>query len=753
MGKDKVKSEEQTCAAVLLDAVNQASEKVARLHIAFLALCTYILVTVFSTSDLNLLIGKVIRLPVVEVDVPIIGFYLVAPFLVLLGHFNLLLQLQLLSQKLFAFHEAACKLPEEINKILYDQLHTFPYTYYLIGRTAPLVRSFIAVLVTTTVLLLPLLTMLMLHARFLAYQSDFITAAQWVAILMEVAGIAMLWPMIMDKHGSWISYMSGIWPFLKSQWIRCLWVLCGLGILSWMFFGEQAPVVADDRIVFNGVRLSGNASLIWLALTTIALLISHGRLWFTSKQDVAFCPSIHRSHLGFPGFLTTVLIGMVFPLLLIVGEEPAGNAVLFGGEVQNDHPVSYATIWLGRLHYLDLSEQNFYDKLATPEITVALYSADRSKAAAAETALRGIDLHGRNLRYANLRSANLFKADLRRAQLQGALLDGAVLQRANLSYANLQNARLRGASLSWTTLWRAQLQGADLSSAGLQEASLGSAELQGAILTGADLRMADLSFAHLQGADLSNAQLPWASLAQANLQGAHLDYAGLQLANLTYARLQGVTLTGASLAGAMLGGASLYSSHTLHKPIMVGIDARGLQWRPLTEEERRQLEEGASQWQWAGGNEQKTQFDAAIGAASKPGLPPPPITSCLQNELTQIQCQQIFSYEHFRAFLFPTMEQFVCQDPRFLPKLLDDLRGIGIHYRIDDGFPLLHGLPCVSIIGLDARRLIENVCSLPVQYLKQTGSPSFHSQNKIESENEGLLIDISRPEMPPLIGK
>jgi len=93
----------------LLDAANSASEKVAVLHVAFLALCTYVLVIVFSTTDMDLLVGKGIKMPVVDVEVPIVGFYAFVLYLLVLVHFNLLLQLQLLSRKLYAFDEAAPK--------------------------------------------------------------------------------------------------------------------------------------------------------------------------------------------------------------------------------------------------------------------------------------------------------------------------------------------------------------------------------------------------------------------------------------------------------------------------------------------------------------------------------------------------------------------------------------------------------------------------------------------------------------------
>lgn len=183
-------------AGRLLEASNSASAHVGLLHVAFMALCAYVLVIVFGTTDLDLLMGKGVKLPVVDVEVPIAGFYAFAPYLVVLVHFNLLLQLQLLSRKLYAF-DAAAPAEEGIGG-LRDQLHIFPYTYYLIGRPSPVVRLLLGAVVTITLLLLPLATLLVVQLRFLAYQSELVTWAQRFATWSDVALVIALWPVIMD---------------------------------------------------------------------------------------------------------------------------------------------------------------------------------------------------------------------------------------------------------------------------------------------------------------------------------------------------------------------------------------------------------------------------------------------------------------------------------------------------------------------------------------------------------------------------
>jgi hypothetical protein len=164
-------------ADALLDTANSASQHVAVLHVAFMALCAYVLVIVFGTTDMDLLIGKGVKLPVVDVTVPIVGFYAFAPYLVVLVHFNLLLQLQLLSRQLYNFDTAVAKEEERLGG-LRDRLHIFPYTYYLVGRPGPIVRRLLGIVVGITLLVLPLATLLVLQLRFLAYQDQAVTWAQ-----------------------------------------------------------------------------------------------------------------------------------------------------------------------------------------------------------------------------------------------------------------------------------------------------------------------------------------------------------------------------------------------------------------------------------------------------------------------------------------------------------------------------------------------------------------------------------------------
>jgi len=71
-----------------------------------------------------------IKLPILDVELPITGFYTFAPFFYLLLHFNLLLQLCLLADKIHRFDHAVINPPDKANSGIrnsyYTRLFAFP---------------------------------------------------------------------------------------------------------------------------------------------------------------------------------------------------------------------------------------------------------------------------------------------------------------------------------------------------------------------------------------------------------------------------------------------------------------------------------------------------------------------------------------------------------------------------------------------------------------------------------------------------
>lgn len=143
----------------LLDSANAASQTVAALHVAFLAFVAYLGVIVWGTSHEDLLRISPVKLPILDVELPLTAFYNFVPWMVVLLHFNLLMQLELLSCKLWNLDR---ELPDSpAGQQVRDRLFIFPFTHLIVGRSSvQLIRWLLSLVVGITVIALPLFMLL-----------------------------------------------------------------------------------------------------------------------------------------------------------------------------------------------------------------------------------------------------------------------------------------------------------------------------------------------------------------------------------------------------------------------------------------------------------------------------------------------------------------------------------------------------------------------------------------------------------------
>ena len=546
-------------AEKFLEVANNSSQRLSVLHAGFLAACVYVLVIVFGTTDLDLLIGKGVKLPFVNVEVPIVGFYVFAPYILVLVHFNLLLQLGLLSRKLHAFDSAASR-EEKVGGIR-DQLHIFPFTYYIAGKPEPRMRPFIALLVSTTVIILPLFTLLSLQMVFLAYQDELSTWIQRIAIWGDIFSITYFWPLIINPYGASSEYWQDLYrAYLPSRINWLLFVFFALGILLFLFGATsefEETINMPYAKYFLGLLLIPLPFIIKRSLNRlsiqsynlyIATLMILALLFFISpvQGNVVFFFAFVVMAIGANFIESDAPRGSITLLLSFFLILPLSFAMMVDGgalehiiktiQCSQARQTIFCEVYLENKRTLELSEKVLLAKQPDPETIARIRSGDWKKSF---HKVEPIDLKNRNLRHADISDCILVRADLRNAdlkganlidaQLQWAILSGAQLQGADLTIAQLQGARLSGAQLQGANLWFARLQGARLSGARLQGAILSGARLQGAILSGAQLQGADLTKAQLQGADLTIAQLQGADLRFANIYSTSFSMADTAL--------------------------------------------------------------------------------------------------------------------------------------------------------------------------------------------------------------------------------
>lgn len=584
-----------------------------------MAICAYVLLTAFGTTDVTLLMDRGVRLPVVDVDVPIGVFAVLAPLIVVLGHFNLLLQLQLLSRKLFAFDAAAAQ--DETVGVARDRLSSFPFTYYLVGRPGPVMQPLLALMVSITLVLLPCVTLFALQVRFLAYQNEAITWAQRGAIWLDVAALTTLWPILLHPRGDWCAYWRGVatayfpppvapgtYLGVLMGWAPYLAVLVGLAVLM---FGEDREFIVGFGLFLIGALIAvsrrwGQATLnvLPVSLVSTGLLVAGivGALcMFFAPNEPLWFAGFGLAALGFglfvnrPRWLQRVItvdlaiavnIAAVLVVLItvIVGSPTSFYLGLLGVLVALFwHPTAprgsaalMLVLCLGSLLPLAL----LVDGEHLEQVLVQVQASSEQTTEFALIVLPEI----RRLHVSNqvllAEPVGPEVADLIRSRGWPDALKQTVpvkLDRRSLRHADLRNVILVRAGLSG-----AQLQGADLSGARLQGADLRGAHLQGADLAGAQLQGAvfmcarsgtkgcgqaqdlDLAVCEAQISVPGCEYLEDVNLDPAQLQGADLRGAQLQGAELAFVTLDGADLSHAELSGADLSYAKLRSVDLSH---------------------------------------------------------------------------------------------------------------------------------------------------------------------------------------------
>jgi uncharacterized protein YjbI with pentapeptide repeats len=549
-------------------SLNDSATRVSTIWVSFLIFSLYLLTAATTVSHRQLFLAEPVKLPVLNIDLPLWGFFWLAPILFVIFHAYVLIQLILLARTALAYDAAVRKLAEqdswspEANASLRQRLANTLFAQILAG--SPRERegwfgSLLRAMAWITLVIAPVLILLTFQFMFLPYHSHLATWTHRLLVLLEFAVAFKLWPLALD-------------PRRDLRWPSWRWRIGDIAVhMNELFKSSKGRRRTKRRL--RRLALPMAAAVLFVILSL--------------------------SFATFPGEPHVNLF--------------TGQVNLLTGQGLNDvrcnrwiqQRLSFADMRFDRLALarVDVVDHEKLEKIqqATAKAGEQPYQGERTRILRDRDLncgdfsdyadLRRIDLSGARLKNADFRFAKLEGISLRESQLEGALLNSAQLQGASLEHSQLRRASLDDAQLQAASLKSAQLEGASLDNTGLQGASLERAQLKGASLKSAQLQGAFLNEAGLQDAILVFSQLQRSSLKGAHLQQAVLDFAGLEGASLEGAKLQGASLDeavlrGASLKGAQLQGASLKSAELGG----ASFDDAGLQGASL---ERAQLQ-GAS---------------------------------------------------------------------------------------------------------------------------------------------------------------
>ena len=156
----------------LLKASNDQSAQARATWFTFLLLAAYLAVAVGATTHKQLLLEAPMALPLLGVTLPMVAFFELAPWLFVLAHFFILVQIFLLSRTLSTFNEAlaAAEPNASLQVSIRAQLDGFFPTQSLAGAPGNwLARQFVSLSCWISLIVVPLALLLLFQLQFLAY--------------------------------------------------------------------------------------------------------------------------------------------------------------------------------------------------------------------------------------------------------------------------------------------------------------------------------------------------------------------------------------------------------------------------------------------------------------------------------------------------------------------------------------------------------------------------------------------------------
>lgn len=462
-----------------LDAARKSVEDAASisggLWLSYLFTLFYIGIAAGAVTHVDLLLENRVKLPFLQVDLPLVAFFTLAPILFVISHAYTLMYFVLLAAKAGTFNailekkipdpdampardispERAAEL-RETRLGLRRQLPSNTFVQFLAGprdiRDGGLGLLLKAV-AWISLVIGPVLLLLFLQIQFLPYHLEWVTWVQRFALLADVALLWFLWPAVLASRGELQ------WP---RPWRSPASTLGSLITISLAVIIARFPGEWMDEHVGNKQWIRPNPVTAWLGATD-----PMGEPKRTSFHDLLFKGDVDDVTLRRKSPFSNTLVLSKFDLLK-------------AAKIDNLDRVTETWTLKGR-HFEN-------------------------------AVFNGADLRKANMDGANLRGANLYQAKLQGArfydsELQGARLENAELQCASLGRAKLQGSSLAGAVLLGAYAEEVNLQAASLKGANLQAAVLLKAELQDTSLREAKLQGASLQTAELEGAEFDNEQL------------------------------------------------------------------------------------------------------------------------------------------------------------------------------------------------------------------------------------------------------
>lgn len=532
-------------------SVNDSATRVSAIWLSFVAFSAYLAAAVSNISHRQIFLEEPIKLPTINIDLPLVASAILLPLLFVIYHVYVLLQVVLLARTAAAYNQAIERAVPDAQDSTHVRQRLANTLFAQLFAGSPREREgvlgwLLRLMAWITLAFTPVFVLIAFEIKFLPYHSALITWTHRGLIVVDLLAVLLLWAGAVQP-GRDIG-----WRALVSDWKAALGAL----------------VIAILSIVL--ITFPGEPGRLWMAYVAPSDQSSNDipECQMAWSLGAVVAPSFDRLVLLGEDFVDDEKLGKVISTVKTNGQAPYESERIRSFRSRDLRCARFAG---ADLRHVDFSESDLSGAV--------LRGAHLEGATFAGARLAGAVLDNAQLQDASFSARTIAEREIREAELPGAFLRGTQLQRANLKGANLHGANLNGAQLQEANLETANLRGASLKGAALREASLGGAKLQGASLQSAGLQKASLDGAEMQGVSLAGARMSGASLDNAKLHGALLYGTHLQGASFRRTELHGAMFRDAKLEGAAFVEAQLQGVQFERMPLRYVVLSNAFMWR------------------------------------------------------------------------------------------------------------------------------------------------------------------------------
>lgn len=236
-GEANKKEAQRKEVEALAASLNHSAERAQTLWLSFLTFTLYLAIAAGTTTHRMLFREDPLTLPVLNIQLPLIGFYVLAPIIFVVVHFYVLLNLMLLARTAKSFDDAltkVCPAGGTANEMFRMRIENTLFVQLLVGGRKER-KGFnswlLSVMALITLAIAPVALLVFIQVRFLPYHSEWLTWTHRGLLIIDLALVCTLWP----------GYRSGWGAHLFPE-------RCGRSRCSWCSARRLCPMQRWRRV-------------------------------------------------------------------------------------------------------------------------------------------------------------------------------------------------------------------------------------------------------------------------------------------------------------------------------------------------------------------------------------------------------------------------------------------------------------------------------------------------------------------------